>query len=257
MMDVAVRPSLARAANDGERHLPVLDPESKNHYRHMAAYHFALAFVRGRDLLDHGCGTGYGTNFLWRRGAPRSLVAQDVSPDAIAYCRATYEDIADSFHVVAPGVVPQAQASLDVAVIFQMIEHVTDDQALLSALARALRPGGVLLVTTPNAALSGGDTDHPDNVHHVREYDRASLHRLCRSAFPIVEEYGIRGSFRVGGTGIGPERFSLYRAARRAVRPLGFPRYVAPISLADFMIDTRRVDEALDLLFVCRREPGA
>jgi SAM-dependent methyltransferase len=256
MTDDRVGPPLARVWNEGERHLPTADPESKNHYRHMTAYHFALPLVRDRDVLDYGCGSGYGANFLWRRGRPRSLVAVDVSPDAIAYCRAVYTDVADHFRLAAAGTVPAPEASVDIVLLFQTLEHAADDRALLRGLARALRPGGVLLITTPNVALSGGDADHPENVHHVREYERNSLLRLCHSVFAGVEEYGVRGSFRVGGGGLGPERILLYRAVRRIAQRLGHRPYVAPVSLADFAIDARRLEESLDLLFVCR-QPSA
>src|SRR5437867_211740 len=96
-------PTICKVAHDGERHLPTLDPESINHYRHMTAYHFVLSRVRGGTILDYGCGTGYGANFLWRRGNLASLVAVDVSEEAIAYCRRSYEDVADVFRLLPPG----------------------------------------------------------------------------------------------------------------------------------------------------------
>jgi hypothetical protein len=62
-------PNLEEIAHEGERHLRTLDPESRNHYRHLTAYHFALEYCRGRSVLDYGCGTGFGRT--WSCAGPR------------------------------------------------------------------------------------------------------------------------------------------------------------------------------------------
>lgn len=244
---------LLQVANGGERHLPVFDPEGSDHYRHMTAYHFARPRVGGRDVLDYGCGTGYGANFLARRGAVRSLVGVDVSSEAIAYCHAAYPDLGDVFRPVRPGRTPFSDESFDVILLFQVVEHVADDVSLLRELARLLRPGGELLLTTPNVVASGGDPLHPLNPHHVREYSRESLRVSCASAFSQIDEMGVHGSLRVGGGGLGIERSLSFRAVRKLVRLLVSPLYARPVSLADFTVRRRKLAQAVDLFFVCRR----
>jgi SAM-dependent methyltransferase len=245
--------TIFKVAHDGERHLPTLDPESTNHYRHMTAYHFVLSMSRGGTILDYGCGTGYGTNFLLRRGNLASLVGVDVSEEAISYCRRSYEDVADVFRLLPPGELPFPESSFSAILLFQVIEHVENDRGLLRKLHDLLVPGGRLFVTTPNVELSGEDPERPSNPFHVREYSAERLRGACASAFAQVEELGIRGSYRVGGTGLGAERWLLWRGLRRLVRALGRPPYATPVSLHDFAITKRRVREALDLLFIGTR----
>jgi SAM-dependent methyltransferase len=244
---------LERVADRGERHLPVLNPESGNHYRHLTAYHFALPFCRGRSVLDYGCGTGYGTNLVFRRGKPERLLAMDVSPEAVAYCQRSYCDLAGCFSVVPPGVVPEQDDSVDVALLFQTLEHVSEDAGLLLELRRVLRPAGILLITTPNVTWTGGDPQRPGNPHHVREYDVDSLQAACLGAFRSVQVLFVHGSFRVGGGGVGAERWVAYRALRKVARPVcPVPLYSPPVSLADFRINRKGARRALDLLAVCR-----
>jgi SAM-dependent methyltransferase len=239
---------------DGERHIPSLDPESVNHCRHMTAYHFAAHLVRGADVLDYGCGAGYGANFLMRTAGVRSLTAVDASSTAIDYCRRTYGDLGNIFTAITPGAsLEWPEGSFDIALMFQTIEHVSDDAGLLREIRRVLRPGGRLILTTPNVLLTRGDPEHPVNVFHVREYNPAALRRVCGLAFEGVEELGVFGSFRGGGAGLGRERWRAWRALRKIHRRVFPPKYVAPVSLADFAISDRHLNRAVDLLFVCHR----
>lgn len=243
-------------ANAGERHLPALAPESINHYRHMTAYHFALSLVGGAEVLDYGCGAGYGLNLLYRSGKPAAICGVDCAESAIAYCRDAYPDIAGRFATLPPGATPFAAASLDLVLLFQVIEHVEDDRALLEGLARALRPGGRLVITTPNALTAGGDPDNPENRFHRREYSPARLRALCAGIFPEHRELGIHGSYRVHGSGTRLERWLAYRAVRKLARRLRRPLYLPPVSLADFTVRSSELARSLDLLFVCRRAPA-
>jgi SAM-dependent methyltransferase len=221
----------------------------------MTAYHFALPMALGKRILDYGCGTGYGTNFLYRRATPPTLTGVDVSDAAIAFCKASYDDIADSFFLLKPGRLPFADDSFELITLFQVIEHVQDDHGLIGELHRVLAPAGVLLITTPNVEFSGEDPLSPSNPHHIREYDSKSLSQLCTPIFHGVTRLGVHGSLRMGGAGIGLEIFRPYRALRRLSRSIRRrPLYTPPCSLADFDVTARRTSQALDLLFICRKQ---
>ena len=59
-------------------------------------------------------------------------------------------------------------------------------------IARVLRPGGRLILTTPNAPMS-----LTRNPWHVREYRIDELRRLLSEAFSAVETHGVFGNERV------------------------------------------------------------
>ncbi|NUO62697.1 MAG: methyltransferase domain-containing protein [Gemmatimonadaceae bacterium] len=88
-------------------------------------------------------------------------------------------------------------ASFDLAVAVEVLEHVEEDALFVREVARVLRPGGVFLMTTPN----GDTTPKPHNADHKRHYTRAQLRELLSSVFPDVHvEYAVVGSrFRRAG----------------------------------------------------------
>lgn len=255
-MSTLVEPSKRQheaIANAGERHLPADDPESVNHYRHLVAYHFALPFLAERRVLEFGCGTAYGLNLLLKRGGARRLAGCDLASAPLRYAGCAYGPDLGRRLVCGSAQLPFGSQCFDVVLAFQVIEHVPDDVGLLREARRVLVPGGLLIVTTPNVEASGGDPNHPDNPYHAREYSQHTLASACGEAGLLVERLFVHGSFRVGAGGLGAERWLAFRALRRLYRRLRSSRFASPVCFADFDVQARGADRALDLLFLCRR----
>lgn len=117
------------------------------------------AFVKGRlpqsldglRVLEIGCGDGRLAVELGGRGA--HVVAADFSPVAVELAeeRARREGLENvEARVEDIHALPDPDASFDVVVSCETIEHVPDPPAAVNELARVLRPGGTLLLTTPN-----------------------------------------------------------------------------------------------------------
>ncbi len=110
-----------------------------------------LLAERGAEgaLADVGCGTGE----LWQllRGRFRSCVGID----AVRY-DGLPADVEFQAADLDAGALPLADASVDVAVAVEVIEHLENPRAFVRDLARIVRPGGWVVVTTPNqlSALS-------------------------------------------------------------------------------------------------------
>lgn len=104
--------------------------------------------LAGKVVLDYGCGPGYLLPPL--AGAAKAVLGIEPSPDSRAIAS---ERIKDHGNVtVAATLDPAQQGTFDAMVSVDVIEHL-DDEALagLFTMAReALRPGGMLIVTTPN-----------------------------------------------------------------------------------------------------------
>ncbi|MBI3748918.1 MAG: class I SAM-dependent methyltransferase [Chloroflexi bacterium] len=159
---------------------------------HLRAYDEAVARAAGRDVLDVGCNTGYGTvRFV---PVARRVVGVDVSPGAIDAARLRAADGRPEFVLTSGAALPFADDSFDLVTSFQVLEHVSDPLAYLRELARVVRPGGELFLATPNAAIRLDPGMTPWNRFHVHEYLASELRELLRQVFPEVRVRGLFGT---------------------------------------------------------------
>jgi 2-polyprenyl-6-hydroxyphenyl methylase / 3-demethylubiquinone-9 3-methyltransferase len=104
--------------------------------------------LAGRTALDVGCGAGLLAEPLARLGA--EVTGLDASPELIAAARE---------HAAAGGLTIDYRAGelsalegqFDLVTCLEVIEHVADPAAFVAALAERLAPGGLLILSTPNA----------------------------------------------------------------------------------------------------------
>ena len=150
---------------------------------HLSRYQFAAKRVQGKRVLDCACGTGYGVRILHEAGDAAFVVGVDIEPKAIEYACKEHKVDAATFICSSGDCLALPKASVDVVTSFETIEHVPDDVALINEFHRVLRPGGVLIISTPNLWPLA------DSPHHVREYDCASFIKVLDDKFTCIEVY--------------------------------------------------------------------
>lgn len=154
---------------------------------HRKRYEFALPFCTGKDVLDAGCGVGYGSAVLAAHA--RRVVGVDLDPEAISYARRRYAGANIEFHRDDLLQLNLPDSSFDAVCSFETIEHLDDRERYLREMRRVLRPGGTYLVSTPRATET---TTAPANPHHLIELSRGDFEALLRRHFADVELYGQR-----------------------------------------------------------------
>jgi 2-polyprenyl-3-methyl-5-hydroxy-6-metoxy-1,4-benzoquinol methylase len=166
------------------RQLSKSDAKITWHYNRV----FSLAGITpAGSVLDVGCGAGPGLRYFAARGA------RAVGVDLVHYPLLETQRLAPAAHLVQGDVardLPFADGSFDLLLLSELIEHITDEQPLLAECYRVLRPGGAVVITTPNlwdirrafAPLTGsvwtGDTDPT----HCNMFTPARLGRALSAA---------------------------------------------------------------------------
>lgn len=176
----------------------VTNAEDKEFASHWERYVFAKNYVKDKDIVSLACGTGYGEFYLATEGRAKTVLGVDNSSEAIKYAQNHYQaenlifKQADAFK---NGILDQ---SADVIISFETIEHINDDNKLLGEFFRILKPGGVLILSTPNKASSFKSllARPAINPFHVREYKKRNLENLLKKYFKNVEFFGQRLIFK-------------------------------------------------------------
>jgi SAM-dependent methyltransferase len=238
----------------GERTVPGIPAENYWFRRHEAAYLWAEPLVTGRTVLEVGCGEGYGTAVLAR--SARHIVGIDYDALTASHAAATYPQA--RFVRANLAALPVPSESVDLVVTLQVIEHVWNHGEFVRECLRVLRPGGLLLVTTPNRLTFSPGLENPINPFHTKEFTAAELvDVLTTNGFVAEQTFGLHPSSRIEEL---DRRYGGIVDAQ-LVRPPAhwspeLSADVASIVAADFPViasGVRDVDRSLDLVVLVRR----
>src|SRR5215217_4034871 len=172
----------------GERTVPGLAEENYWFRRHEVVYRRLAGRCAGRDVLEAGCGEGYGADLIADKA--RRVIGLDYDESAVAHVRSRYPRVEMRHGNLAE--LPLDDDAVDVVVNFQVIEHLWDQGQFVDECARVLRPSGVLLMSTPNRITFSPGRDTPINPFHTRELNAAELTELLTdSGFRIEAMLGV------------------------------------------------------------------
>src|SRR6185295_4821465 len=171
----------------GERVIPgQVDADLLN--EHLARYAFAARLSRRKQVLDAGCGSGYGSAELARNAT--GVLGIDRSEEAIEFARAAYPAPNLRFEVGDCAGLPVPDASIDLVVAFEVIEHLEDWRGFLREVRRTLAPAGQFIVSTPNKLYySESRKSAGPNPFHVHEFEFEEFRAGLGEVFPYVSMF--------------------------------------------------------------------
>ncbi|BBZ23769.1 class I SAM-dependent methyltransferase [Mycolicibacter hiberniae] len=250
-------PGAATLTLTGERTIPGLDVENYWFRRHEVVYRQLAPRCSGRDVLEAGCGEGYGADLI--ADVARRVIGLDYDDAAVAHVQARYPRVEAVQGNLAE--LPLPDAAVDVVVNFQVIEHLWDQAQFIAECARVLRPGGLLMISTPNRITFSPGRDTPINPFHTRELNAGELTELLREGgFDMAGMFGVfhgpalqRMDARHGGSIIDAQ---IARAVADAPWPPELLADVAAVTSDDFDIleaAERNIDDSLDLVAIAVR----
>lgn len=132
-------------------------------------------------ILDAGCGTGGTLQALGRIG---DLWGCDLAPEALQMCRHRGLERVNQSPVEE---MDFADASFDVVISCDVLEHVRDDACAMQEMVRVLAPGGICVLTVP--AHRWLWSQHDEALDHLRRYETKPFRRLLEDAGLRVELY--------------------------------------------------------------------
>ena len=270
--------SVDDVGTDHSRVTPPDDDDTREslleYHRHLFAYEEAARrLVASSRVLEVGCGGGYGAQLMASRGF--RVTAVDPSMQAVRYSATRYPTV--RFAAASGTTLPFAEGAFDAVVSMQVIEHIDDARAYLRELRRIVRPGGQIVLTTPNRALRLFPLQRPWNPYHVREYSRRSLSAELSTVFADAQILGVYASpdlmrierarvhqLRVNSALASLTSLAPLRALVRLARGRARPRDVSPEPVTA-PVDSRAIDQhdfrvaaessgCLDLFVVATRD---
>ncbi len=202
---------------------------------HLHRYFFARSLCRGLDVLDVASGEGYGAALLAQ--VARSVVGVEVAEDTVAHARAAYDAPGLSFLHGDARRIPCPDQSFDAVVSFETLEHFYEHDEFMAEVRRVLRPGGLLIISSPERDVYS-PAGYPPNPYHVHELTHAEFDTLLRANFGHVAMYAQRpllGSALVAEevpAGAAPLLTFEKRDAGRFEASVGLPRPIYLMAIA-------------------------
>ncbi|MCR8560186.1 class I SAM-dependent methyltransferase [Mucilaginibacter sp. BJC16-A38] len=139
---------------------------NENMIEHLHRYSIAIPYVKHKTVLDIASGEGYGSNLLSREA--QFVFGVDIDAEAVAAAEAKYGSSKISFLQGSADEIPVETGTIDVVVSFETLEHHDKHEEMLAEIKRVLKPGGLLIMSSPDKKYYTDVTGYV-NKFHVRE----------------------------------------------------------------------------------------
>jgi len=132
---------------------------------------------RGGPVIDCGCGAGTVARVLCGFGV-RRVVGIDLDRSCLAQARRAGVDVVQGD--LSRGI-PLRGLAADIAMVSHVLEHLDNGVPFLASVCSLLRPGGAVVILTPDWTQQGLTHFYNDPTHR-RPYTRVSLEKVIRAA---------------------------------------------------------------------------
>ncbi|HRO70478.1 MAG TPA: class I SAM-dependent methyltransferase [Chitinophagaceae bacterium] len=199
---------------------------------HLHRYALAMEYTRGKTVLDIACGEGYGSNLIAREA--EKVVGVDVDDKTIQLAKEKYNAKNLEFLRGEAENIPCAAQAFDVVVSFETIEHTEKQEQMLREIKRVLKPGGLLIMSTPEKVAYTKLLNGQTNPFHYKELNLPEFEKLLATQFKfrtILNQNLTLGSVIAGENDI---KGNLYQGDFSEIKKTAF---IDPIYLIAFCSD--------------------
>lgn len=216
--------------------------------RHLCAYKFAKDYVLGKEVLDIGCGEGYGSFYL--SGFAARVTGIDYDEAIIDYAKNKYQKENLRFFVTDAENLNYLKGKFQAACSFQFIEHIQDAHSLLININNLLEDGGIFICSTPNIKDASGESGTPLNRFHAKEYLYPEFKQLLEAHFKRVDLFALKRGGRLKFY-IRLKKIGLFNFLPDKINPV--KRFYNNINCGKFLLEKDNFDAGLDFIAVCSK----
>jgi ubiquinone/menaquinone biosynthesis C-methylase UbiE len=169
--------------NSGERMvMDISNPQLT--IEHLHRYFVASQFCKEKIVLDIACGEGYGSDLLAAKAD--QVIGMDNNEIAITHAVSKYRRDNLSFKKADALMIPLKDHTIDVIVCLETLEHLKDQDLLLTEFRRVLKSDGVLIISTPDKKYYSEETNYR-NKFHLKELYSYEFETLLKKYFANIE----------------------------------------------------------------------
>lgn len=143
---------------------------------------YLASLKKDSAIIDIGCGTGGNLQLLSKDYT--NIAGIDNNKCAIEYCK--NKGLSNVRHGELPNLENVPDESIDLFLLFDVLEHVEDDKLSIEVLRNKLKPNGYILLTVP--AFSFLWSQHDKDFHHKRRYNLKQIEKILTDCeFKIIK----------------------------------------------------------------------
>ena len=136
--------------------------------------------LQQRTILDFGCGTGFMMTVLAQFGKVKGF---DSSPKSIELSRK--RGIENTFLCSDFTTISQSEEAFDIVTLFDVLEHVHEEEELLNCLKKIIKKNGYIFLTVPAYQWLWSGEDHVSK--HLRRYTKSGLKKVLEKSNFTIE----------------------------------------------------------------------
>ncbi|HXC97997.1 MAG TPA: methyltransferase domain-containing protein, partial [Verrucomicrobiae bacterium] len=182
---------LASLQAERDLHMDMLREPGRRSDAHLARYILAREYLPKEGLvIDAACGLGYGSAILGQANIAVKVVGIDTGDFAIPYAERNFCPYLPNLSFQKGDVCDLsafADASVELVVSFETVEHLREPATFLKEVRRVLKPGGRFICSVPNLWVD--ETGKDPNPWHFHVFDFPKLAGLCADYFDLRDVY--------------------------------------------------------------------
>jgi 2-polyprenyl-3-methyl-5-hydroxy-6-metoxy-1,4-benzoquinol methylase len=156
---------------------------------HYNRYLFAKDLCKGKRIVDYGCGHGYSALIL--KNQYKQYVGVDLDKSAINWAKSNIGRYNSTTSFFTPDEFQNSFPDhfFDVALSFEVIEHLQDPLQMLKCLKQKVISQGKIVLSTPNGAFAKGDRNLFSSSLHINEFSAEEFYKILSKTGGMIRLY--------------------------------------------------------------------